>query len=242
MQPKSFMDDQRLQQSCSCCQQNGRPRIQGTSFTQCIASVSWFIWFNSLQTLPKILQTTAPAFSFTNCNFVVEKSKESTARVVVWRQIRVMRSYTMESTYCGCDQGPYKVNSASLYPTWFSMCILFSGLPHQHSTAWGNGTQVLWGAVPHSQSSFAEAAHPSQHHQHWTRGTIRGIRQPGVVPRALSLTNNKGGGGRPRERKPVSAFVYLLSYSTEITVLLTGILQLHLISLCFTILIFMPGN
>ncbi|XP_060091417.1 cytosolic carboxypeptidase 1 isoform X2 [Heteronotia binoei] len=60
------------------------------------------------RTLPKILSQTAPAFCMSSCSFVVEKSKESTARVVVWREIGVQRSYTMESTLCGCDQGKYK--------------------------------------------------------------------------------------------------------------------------------------
>jgi len=32
----------------------------------------------------------------------------STARVVVWKEIGVTRSYTMESTYCGCDQGQFR--------------------------------------------------------------------------------------------------------------------------------------
>nr|XP_033783692.1 cytosolic carboxypeptidase 1 isoform X2 [Geotrypetes seraphini] len=58
--------------------------------------------------LPKILSNIAPAFCMNSCSFVVEKSKESTARVVVWREIGVQRSYTMESTLCGCDQGKYK--------------------------------------------------------------------------------------------------------------------------------------
>ncbi|NXK38518.1 CBPC1 carboxypeptidase, partial [Piprites chloris] len=58
--------------------------------------------------LPKILSQIAPAFCMGSCSFVVEKSKESTARVVVWREIGVQRSYTMESTLCGCDQGKYK--------------------------------------------------------------------------------------------------------------------------------------
>lgn len=61
------------------------------------------------QALPKILSQIAPAFSMVSCSFVVERSKESTARVVVWREIGVQRSYTMESTLCGCDQGKYKV-------------------------------------------------------------------------------------------------------------------------------------
>uniref|UniRef100_H3DED1 Cytosolic carboxypeptidase 1 n=1 Tax=Tetraodon nigroviridis TaxID=99883 RepID=H3DED1_TETNG len=59
------------------------------------------------RTLPKILSQIAPAFSMGSCSFVVERSKESTARVV-WREIGVQRSYTMESTLCGCDQGKYK--------------------------------------------------------------------------------------------------------------------------------------
>ncbi|XP_062855346.1 cytosolic carboxypeptidase 1 isoform X2 [Trichomycterus rosablanca] len=60
------------------------------------------------RTLPKLLSQLAPAFSLSSCSFVVERSKESTARVVVWREIGVQRSYTMESTLCGCDQGKYK--------------------------------------------------------------------------------------------------------------------------------------
>ncbi|XP_076010306.1 cytosolic carboxypeptidase 1 isoform X2 [Genypterus blacodes] len=60
------------------------------------------------RTLPKLLSQIAPSFSMASCSFVVERSKESTARVVVWREIGVKCSYTMESTVCGCDQGKYK--------------------------------------------------------------------------------------------------------------------------------------
>ncbi|XP_075620987.1 cytosolic carboxypeptidase 4 [Balearica regulorum gibbericeps] len=58
--------------------------------------------------LPKILDKVAPAFVMNSCSFLVEKSRESTARVVVWREMGVLRSYTMESTYCGCSHGLYK--------------------------------------------------------------------------------------------------------------------------------------
>lgn len=67
------------------------------------------------QTLPRILHNIAPAFSLGSCSFIVEQSKESTARVVVWKEIGVIRSYTMESTYSGCDQGPYKVSGVSIW-------------------------------------------------------------------------------------------------------------------------------
>ncbi|XP_072326681.1 cytosolic carboxypeptidase 4 [Scyliorhinus torazame] len=60
------------------------------------------------RTIPKVLDRLSPAFSINHCCFLVQKSREATARVVVWREIGILRSYTMESTYCGCDQGKYK--------------------------------------------------------------------------------------------------------------------------------------
>ena len=62
-----------------------------------------------LQVLPDILERMAPAFCKKSCSFSVEKSKEATARVVVWGRLGIPLSYTMESTYCGTNQGPYKV-------------------------------------------------------------------------------------------------------------------------------------
>ncbi|XP_077173476.1 cytosolic carboxypeptidase 4 isoform X2 [Paroedura picta] len=59
-------------------------------------------------TLAKVLDKVAPAFLMSSCNFLVEKSREATARVVAWREIGVLRSYTMESTFCGCSHGLYK--------------------------------------------------------------------------------------------------------------------------------------
>ncbi|XP_037085541.1 LOW QUALITY PROTEIN: cytosolic carboxypeptidase 4-like [Pollicipes pollicipes] len=58
--------------------------------------------------LPQALYRVAPAFSLRCCHLTVERSRETTARVVVWRELGVQRSYTMESSYCGCDQGPYQ--------------------------------------------------------------------------------------------------------------------------------------
>uniref|UniRef100_I3J890 AGBL carboxypeptidase 1 n=1 Tax=Oreochromis niloticus TaxID=8128 RepID=I3J890_ORENI len=60
------------------------------------------------RTIPKTLDRIAPTFSFNSCNFLVEKSRSATARVVVWREMGVLRSYTMENTYNGCNQGIYK--------------------------------------------------------------------------------------------------------------------------------------
>lgn len=55
--------------------------------------------------LPHLMQRISPAFALPLCSFKVERNKESTARVAIWRQLGVSRSYTMESSFCGCDQG-----------------------------------------------------------------------------------------------------------------------------------------
>lgn len=101
------------------CDYHGHSRKKNVFMYGC--SIKETVWHNSdnaascdvmedagYRTLPKILSNIAPAFCMSSCSFVVEKSKESTARVVVWREIGVQRSYTMESTLCGCDQGKYK--------------------------------------------------------------------------------------------------------------------------------------
>ncbi|MEE6503713.1 hypothetical protein FKM82_004911 [Ascaphus truei] len=74
----------------------------------CVVDSSILMEDVGYRALPKILDKIAPAFSMANSSFLVEKSRESTARVVVWREIGVLRSYTMESTYCGFNQGTYK--------------------------------------------------------------------------------------------------------------------------------------
>lgn len=51
----------------------------------------------------------SPAFALGSCSFRVERERESTARVTVWRHLGVTRSYTMEASFCGFDRGPFKV-------------------------------------------------------------------------------------------------------------------------------------
>ncbi|KAJ1069555.1 hypothetical protein K5549_006139 [Capra hircus] len=73
-----------------------------------------------------------------SCSFLVEKSRASTARVVVWREMGVSRSYTMESSYCGCNQGPYQRLSVILLLQSRQKCVPNAGLPEMS----GPGTHV----------------------------------------------------------------------------------------------------
>ncbi|KAG8232058.1 hypothetical protein J437_LFUL012009 [Ladona fulva] len=75
--------------------------------------------------IPHLIDHFNPTFSLSNCNFKVEKTRESTARVTFWREFGVKQSYTLESTYCGMDQGPlsgYHINTSHLKEVGTSFC------------------------------------------------------------------------------------------------------------------------
>jgi hypothetical protein len=55
------------------------------------------------------MQNYCAGFSLPLCKFGFERTKEATARVTVWREFGVKRSYTMECSFCGFDIGIYKV-------------------------------------------------------------------------------------------------------------------------------------
>ncbi|XP_057350782.1 cytosolic carboxypeptidase 4 isoform X7 [Manis pentadactyla] len=86
----------------------------------------------SYRMLPKILDKLAPAFTTSSCSFLIEKSRASTARVVVWREMGVSRSYTMESSYCGCNQGPYQIWSVIHLSPSTKPCEGFSLVPQKY--------------------------------------------------------------------------------------------------------------
>merc|ERR1711990_903117 len=71
--------------------------------------------------LPKLMNS-LPMFSRTNCRFRL--TREKCARVVVYRRLGILRSYTLETTFNGCDQG----NLTNLQITESDLCELGVGL------------------------------------------------------------------------------------------------------------------
>ncbi|XP_051001003.1 cytosolic carboxypeptidase 2-like [Acomys russatus] len=67
-------------------------------------SNNWKHWLHE-RVFPLMLSKNAPdKFSFNSCNFKVQKCKEGTGRVVMWR-MGIINSYTIESTFGGSTLG-----------------------------------------------------------------------------------------------------------------------------------------
>ena len=56
---------------------------------------------------PYMLSKLCPHFSFESSRFGVQKSKESTARITLFKEIGIPGIYTMEASFCGCGEGKF---------------------------------------------------------------------------------------------------------------------------------------
>jgi hypothetical protein len=57
------------------------------------------------QVFPRLLAA-QPPYAFESCCFKMAKAKDGTARVVVYRELGIRYSYTLEASFCGPDFGP----------------------------------------------------------------------------------------------------------------------------------------
>nr|XP_045581248.1 cytosolic carboxypeptidase 1-like [Procambarus clarkii]XP_045581249.1 cytosolic carboxypeptidase 1-like [Procambarus clarkii]XP_045581250.1 cytosolic carboxypeptidase 1-like [Procambarus clarkii] len=101
------------------CDFHGHSRQKNVFMYGCSRMQSWWAGDRDLpdspdfMLLPQLAEKCMKTFSLRDCHFLIERARESTARVAVWRQFGIPMSYTMEASTCGCDQGLYKNNHLS---------------------------------------------------------------------------------------------------------------------------------
>jgi hypothetical protein len=67
-------------------------------------------WLNTRgrsRLFPALLARRAPHyFNFDRCTFTVSKSKAGASRVVMWKDLKLAHSFTLEASFCGASTGP----------------------------------------------------------------------------------------------------------------------------------------
>ena len=56
-----------------------------------------------IKSTPDCVDRAIPVFNRDRCKFALEKEKENTARVVLFKEFGILNSYTLESTYYGSE-------------------------------------------------------------------------------------------------------------------------------------------
>ncbi|XP_022821510.1 cytosolic carboxypeptidase 4-like isoform X5 [Spodoptera litura] len=120
------------------CDYHGHSRKKNVFFYGCAGAESWCSNDRIVPDepvkylmLPALMHRISPAFALGSCSFRVERERESTARVTVWRHLGVTRSYTMEASFCGFDRGPFKgfhLNTHHLQSVGSDFCEALNGL------------------------------------------------------------------------------------------------------------------
>lgn len=57
---------------------------------------------------PYVFDKICDHFNYDACSFNLTKSKESTLRIALFRELRLVNIFTLESSFCGCSQGSLK--------------------------------------------------------------------------------------------------------------------------------------
>ncbi|KAJ1166476.1 hypothetical protein NDU88_006876 [Pleurodeles waltl] len=87
------------------CDLHGHSRKQNVFMYGCTTKGQTEFTRQRERVFPLMLHKNCPdKFSFLGCKFKVQKSKEGTGRVVMWR-MGISNSYTMEATFCGSTLG-----------------------------------------------------------------------------------------------------------------------------------------
>ena len=86
---------------------------------------------NLIRMLPYLLSQHCKTFSYKECRFQIEREKETTARIVLFKELGIVKSYTLEATFFGCEE--FKESSyANLRPAE-ARRRAGAGLPHSSS-------------------------------------------------------------------------------------------------------------
>ena len=98
-------------------------------------------------------------FSFGSCSYTIKKSKECTARVVVHRELQLATSYTLEASFCGCDERRAGRSGEEAGAHDDSSSSGPAGAPSSDSVATGGGFHFSSGHLQQIGYRFCKALH-----------------------------------------------------------------------------------
>ncbi len=57
---------------------------------------------------PILMKNRCQVFCYKDCCFAVQKDREGSARIALWKDFNLINSYTLEVSFCGADFGKYE--------------------------------------------------------------------------------------------------------------------------------------
>ena len=93
------------------CDLHGHSKKKNSFFYGCnTAANGGFLSWTIVRLLPRIMAKNSHMFNYRDCRFKVEASKIGTGRVVMWKQLQVTHSFTLENSFYGYEYGDMQTN------------------------------------------------------------------------------------------------------------------------------------
>lgn len=99
---KDFVEDREV---ILFCDFHGHSRKKNIFMYGCHQKGSTDVMRFCERIFPRLLWKISQNFSFRDCNFAMQQSKMSTARIVVFKEFGLTNSFTLEASFCGADFG-----------------------------------------------------------------------------------------------------------------------------------------
>jgi hypothetical protein len=87
------------------CDLHGHSRLYNSFMFACHKGTGTLCSWTKARLLPRILAKHCHIFNYHLCSFKVEPRKASTARIIVWKEFKVVNSFTLESSQYAYDLG-----------------------------------------------------------------------------------------------------------------------------------------
>jgi hypothetical protein len=88
------------------CDFHGHSRKNNVFMYGCVSSSTEGYQNNAnlvIHAIPEGVNSICPIFNLKDCKFAMEKEKDTTARIVLFKELGILNSYTLESTFYGSD-------------------------------------------------------------------------------------------------------------------------------------------
>ena len=96
---KQFAEENEILLTCDF---HGHSRKKNIFMYGCVGKAR-----NREKIFPKLLEKISDVFSFSDCVFGIQKAKESTARIVHYKELGIINSFTLEASFCGSNFGKH---------------------------------------------------------------------------------------------------------------------------------------
>lgn len=88
------------------CDFHGHSRKNNVFMYGCVSNIQENVQLKAnpiIRSIPESVDQICPIFHYRDCKFAMEKEKETTARIVLFREFGILNSYTLECTFFGSD-------------------------------------------------------------------------------------------------------------------------------------------